>query len=150
SGADVVFLALHGGSGEDGRVQALLELNGLRYTGSGPLGCALAMDKDVAKRLMRAAGVPTPDWVMAPASGEEIERRLGYPVIVKPNQDGSTVGLSPVHGSAELEAAIAVAARFGPEVMIERYVPGRELTVGILDDAALAVGEIEPVGDGTI
>ena len=149
-GADVVFLALHGGAGEDGRVQALLELNGLRYTGSGPLACALAMDKDVAKRLMRDAGVPTPDWLMAPVAVDEVARRLGYPVIVKPNQEGSTVGLSLANGPAELEAAVATALAFGPEVVIERFVPGRELTVGVLGDTALAVGEIFPAAGGTI
>jgi D-alanine-D-alanine ligase len=141
---DLVFLALHGGTGEDGTVQTLLELAGLRYTGSGPLGSALAMDKDITKRLLRVAGVPTPDWRMAPVTDDEVQAALGFPVIVKPNREGSTVGLSLVPNPAGLAAATALAARFGSEVMLERYVPGRELTVGILDDAPLAVGEIIP------
>ncbi|MBI4512778.1 MAG: D-alanine--D-alanine ligase, partial [Gemmatimonadetes bacterium] len=76
---DVVFLALHGGPGEDGRVQALLELLGIPYTGSGPLGSALAMDKELSKRLFEDVGVPTPPWLMAPVHGAEVEHRLGFP-----------------------------------------------------------------------
>lgn len=142
SGIDLVVLALHGGAGEDGRLQALLELRGVPYTGSGVLGSAVAMDKDVAKQLMRQAGVPTADWLMAPADPAGVEARLGWPVVVKPSKQGSTVGLSVVRQPAELAAAIAEALRHDDEVMIERFVPGRELTVGILDGQALAVGEI--------
>ena len=141
---DLVFLALHGGSGENGTVQALLDLAGIPYTGSGRLGSALGWDKDVAKRLFLAAGVPTPDWLMAPAELGLIERRLGWPLIVKPNGQGSTVGLTLVEKAADLPAAVALAAKFDDAVMLERYIAGRELTVGVLDDAALAVGEIIP------
>lgn len=142
--ADVLFLALHGGRGEDGTLQALLEVVGLPYTGSGPLGSALAMDKDVSKRLFRQAGIPTADWLMAPVTAEEAGRRLGWPLIVKPSKQGSTVGLTKVDGPAGFEAAMALAARHDDEVMIEAYLPGRELTVGVLDGTALAVGEIIP------
>ena len=145
--ADVVFLALHGGTGEDGTLQALLDLTGVPYTGSGHRASALAMDKDVSKRLLRLAGIPTPDWLMAPASAEEVEARLGFPVVVKPNAQGSTVGLSVVKRADELEAAVATALRYDDEAMLERFVPGRELTVGILDDRALAVGEIVAPGE---
>jgi len=141
---DLVFLALHGGSGEDGTIQGLLDLAGLRYTGSGALGSALAMDKDVAKRLFLAAGVPTPEWLMAPAPLQAVRDQLGFPLIVKPNGQGSTVGLSLVTDPGRLEGAIATAAAFDAEVMLERYIPGRELTVGILDGEALTVGEIIP------
>lgn len=82
--ADVVFIALHGGSGEDGTVQALLDLVGVPYTGTGHLGSACAMDKDVAKRLFRSAGVPTPDWRMAPITPADVRQHLGLPVVVKP------------------------------------------------------------------
>src|SRR5215216_4858710 len=82
--ADVLFLALHGGRGEDGTLQTLLEMVGVPYTGSGRLGSAMAMDKDVSKRLFRVAGVPTPEWVMAPAAPTRIEREFGWPVVVKP------------------------------------------------------------------
>src|SRR5262249_59069216 len=81
--ADVLFLALHGGHGEDGTIQALLDLTGVPYTGSGHLASALAMDKDLSKRLFRAAGVPTADWLMAPVTPEQVAGVLGFPVIVK-------------------------------------------------------------------
>lgn len=142
--AEVLFLALHGGRGEDGTLQAVLDVVGVPYTGSGPLGSALAMDKDIAKRLFRAAGVPTADWLMAPASTSEVEAALGWPVVVKPSKQGSTVGLSIVEEPDALEPAVTEARRFDDEVLIERFIPGRELTVGILDDRALAVGEIIP------
>jgi D-alanine-D-alanine ligase len=139
---DLVFLAMHGGSGEDGTVQALLDLAGIPYTGSGKLGSALGWDKDVAKRLFVAAGVPTPDWLMAPISSSAAALWLGFPLIVKPNGQGSTVGLTLVRTPPELDAALELAGRFDAQVMLERYIDGRELTVGILDDQPLAVGEI--------
>ncbi|MEO6444165.1 MAG: D-alanine--D-alanine ligase [Gemmatimonadaceae bacterium] len=142
---DVVFLALHGGNGEDGTLQALLDLTGLPYTGSGHLASALAMDKDLSKRLFRDAGVGTADWLMAPATVDEVSQRLGFPVIVKPSKQGSTVGLSLVRDPALLGAAIAEAFHHDDEVMIEAFVPGRELTVGMLGGVALPVGEIIPV-----
>jgi D-alanine-D-alanine ligase len=142
--ADLVFLALHGGQGEDGTIQALFDLCGVRYTGTGPLGSALAMDKDLSKRLFRDAGVTTPDWLMAPASVAEVEAQLGFPVIVKPSKQGSTVGLTLVRGAADLAPAIAEAFRYDDEVMIEAFIAGRELTVGILGDEALPIGEIIP------
>jgi D-alanine-D-alanine ligase len=140
---DVVFIALHGGTGEDGTIQSVLDLAGLPYTGSGRLGSALAWDKDIAKRLFLAADVPTPPWLMAPVTADAVVAELGLPVIVKPTGQGSTVGLTLVVAAASLERAIDEAARFG-EVMVERYVDGRELTVGIRDGQALAVGEIVP------
>ncbi len=142
---DLVFLALHGGAGEDGTIQGALDLAGIPYTGSGTLGSALAMDKDVAKRLFLAAGVPTPKWLMAPVAPAHVVEQLGLPVIVKPNSQGSTVGLTLVREEASLPAALEEAARFDDEVMVEQYIPGRELTVGILDDEPLAVGEIVPL-----
>lgn len=142
--ADVAFLALHGGQGEDGTLQALLDLTGVPYTGSGHLASALAMDKDLSKLLFRAAGVPTADWLMAPATVEEVRARVGFPAVVKPSKQGSTVGLSVVKDPADLPAAIDEAFRFDDEVMIEQFIAGRELTVGILGDEALPVGEIIP------
>lgn len=144
---DVVFLALHGGAGEDGRIQALLDLAGMPYTGSNHIASAAAMDKDLAKRLFRSAGVPTADWLMAPAVGAEVERVLGWPVVVKPSKQGSTVGLTVVRAPGELAAAVKTAHAFDDEVMIERFIPGREFTVGILDQQALPVGEIFPPGE---
>lgn len=146
---DLVFLALHGGNGENGTIQSVLDLAGLRYTGSGRLGSAVAWDKDIAKRLFVGAGVPTPAWRLAPVTAEEIDAAFGFPAIVKPTGQGSTVGLTLVERAADLAAAIERAGAFDSEVMVERFVPGRELTVGILDDEALAVGEIIPA-EGTI
>lgn len=145
---DLVFLALHGGEGENGTIQALLDLAGLPYTGTGRLGSALGMDKDVAKRLFLAAGIPTAKWLMDPVDAATVGRELGYPVIVKPNSQGSTVGLTLVSEVGELEAAISRARQFDASVMIERYVPGRELTVGVLGEQPLAVGEIIPARGG--
>ena len=142
--ADVVFLALHGGQGEDGTLQALLDMAHVKYTGSGHLSSALAMDKDLSKKLFRMEDVKTADWLMAPATTERIEGILGLPVIVKPSKQGSTVGLSLVKKREDLGPAIAEASKYDDEVMVEQFIPGRELTVGILGDVALPVGEIFP------
>ena len=142
--AEVLFLALHGGHGEDGTLQTILDMIGVPYTGSGPIGSAMAMDKDIAKRLFQEAGIPTARWLMAPATVQEVETRLGWPVVVKPSKQGSTVGLTVVRSAGKLAAAIDEARKHDDEVMIEAFIPGRELTVGILDGAALAVGEIIP------
>ncbi len=144
---DVAFLALHGGRGEDGTIQALLDLAGVPYTGSGHLASALAMDKDLAKHLMRAHEVETADWLMAnnpasPPDAAHVEQALGLPVIVKPSKQGSTVGLSIVKQRGELAAALTEAFKHDDEVMLEQFIPGRELTVSILGGEALPVGEI--------
>jgi len=144
-GADVVFLALHGGQGEDGTVQALLDMAGVPYTGSGHMASALAMDKELSKILFRAAGVQTADWLMAPQSADTVEQVLGFPVVVKPSKQGSTVGLTVVKRRDQLTEAVTQALLYDDEVMIERFIPGRELTVGVLGDRALPVGEIKPV-----
>ena len=142
--ADAVFLALHGGRGEDGTLQAILDTLDVRYTGSGALGSGLAMDKDVSKRLFREAGVPTAEWLMAPAETGAAGKALGWPIVVKPSKQGSTVGLTVVKRPEDLPAAIEFAREYDDEVMLERFVPGRELTVGVLEGRALAVGEIIP------
>jgi D-alanine-D-alanine ligase len=142
--AEVLFLALHGGRGEDGTIQTVLEILGVPYTGSGPLGSGMAMDKDVSKRLFRASGVKTADWLMAPASADEVQDVIGWPAVVKPSKQGSTVGLTVVKRRADYTSAVELAARYDDEVMIEAFVPGRELTVGILEGEALPVGEIIP------
>ena len=141
---DLVFLALHGGTGEDGTIQAFLDLAGVAYTGSGHAGSAAAMDKDMSKHLFRAAGIPTPDWLMAPVDAEEVGARLGFPVVVKPNKQGSTIGLSVVRCAKDFQPAVDSALRYDDEVIIEQFIAGREFTVGILRDQALAVGEIIP------
>ncbi len=144
-GTEAVFIALHGGSGEDGHLQALLDLIGIAYTGSGPLGSALAMDKLVSKELFRGAGVPTPPWLVAPAEVSAIEAQLGgFPVVVKPSREGSTVGVSVARSAEELGPALEEASRYQGPALIERFIPGRELAVGVLGDKALPVVEIRP------
>lgn len=143
-GVDVVFLALHGGDGEGGAMQTLLEIAGIPYTGSGPLPSAAAMDKDIAKRLFRDAGVPTPAWLMAPVTADEVAEHMGFPVVVKPSKQGSSVGLTIVRSPNELQPAIDLAFRYDNEVMVEQFIPGRELTVPILGEEAMPVGEIIP------
>jgi len=142
--ANVIFLALHGGQGEDGTVQALLDVIGVPYTGSGHLASALAMDKDVSKRVLRDAGVRVARWLMAPASAADVAGKIRFPCVVKPSREGSSVGLTLVHVERELPGALAAAAAWDTEIMIEEFVPGLELTVGILGERALPVGEIRP------
>lgn len=142
---EVVFVALHGGAGEDGRIQAVLDLVGIPYTGSGPLGSALAMDKLVSKELFRSAGIPTPSWLVGPVGPEAVEAELGgYPVIVKPSNEGSTVGVTVVRSRDQLGPAMDKAAAFAGPPLIERFIPGRELAVGVLGDEALPIVEIRP------
>jgi D-alanine-D-alanine ligase len=148
---DLVFIALHGMWGEDGTVQALLEMRGVRYTGSGVLASALAMDKAMSKVMFRHAGVLTAEWFLVehetPSSEiERTSRAIGFPLVVKPNIGGSTVGLSIVQTPEKLSAAIEEARRYCPAVLLEKYIDGRELTVAILGDEALPMIEIRPEG----
>ncbi len=143
-GADVLFLAVHGGQLEGGTLQAVLDVIGVPYTGSGPLASALAMDKDLSKRLFRATGVPVPAWFMVPVAPEDVTTALGWPVIIKPSKQGSSVGLTLVKKAQDLGNAVKLAARYDDEVMAEQFIPGRELTVGVLGDVPLPVGEIVP------
>lgn len=147
---DVVFIALHGEAGEDGRIQAALDLAGLPYTGSGARASALSMDKDKSKQVFRCQDIPTPDWLSYSASGapnrEEMKAVGGFPVVVKPNDQGSTIGLTVVQEATELSDAFVEAAAYSNDVIVERYVPGRELTVSILDGEALPIVEIVPDG----
>ncbi len=146
--ADVVYVALHGTFGEDGRVQALLEMAGKRYTGSGVLASALAMDKAMSKRIFLHAGVPTPRWTTC-RPGERpgaaaLDACGSLPLVVKPNEEGSSVALTIVADEAALEPALELAGRHGEVILLEEYVPGRELTVAVIEDEALPVVEICP------
>ena len=139
--SDAVFLVLHGRQGEGGEVQELLEAAGIAFTGSDSRGSRLAMDKDGSKRRFRDAGVPTPDWLTWPARQSDIEE-LGLPLIVKPSRVGSTVGLTLMSDRAGLDSAVGKALTFDDQVILEPFLPGREYTVGVLEDRALGVGEI--------
>ena len=145
--ADAVFLALHGGCGENGRLQAVLECAGVPYTGSDPVGSALAMDKDLAKRLLRSAAVPTPEWVRFDTATDRIDvlcGAVGFPCVVKPTDGGSSVGVCFAGNEEELRKGIARAAAYGRYVLVERMIRGRELTVGILGERVLPPVEIRP------
>jgi len=146
--ADVVFVALHGGAGEDGTVQALLELTGRPYTGSGVLASAVAMDKAMSKRLFEQAGIPTPRWVLLTANADapraiDAPSLGGYPLVVKPNADGSSMGLTIVKSADALPAALDLAAQYG-DVLIEQFIPGRELTVAVVGEEPYPIVEIRP------
>ena len=144
--ADVVFLGLHGACGEDGRIQAALDLLGVPYTGSGYLGSALAMDKDLTKQLARAAGVRTPEWHIFRYTGEDlsaIERRVQLPCVVKPVDSGSSIGVAIAHTPEALRAALEENRKLG-RVIVEQYVKGREIDVGVLDGVSLPSIEIIP------
>jgi D-alanine-D-alanine ligase len=144
---DAVFLALHGGLGENGGVQGILEAAGVAYTGSGIEGSAVAMDKHVSKTLFRHHGIPTADWIVgdvADLASERIGSEIGWPCVVKPSDQGSTIGLTVVHGPGDLDAALKKASAFGSRIMAEAYLPGKELSVPILGEQALPVIEIRP------
>ena len=145
--ADAVFLALHGDMGENGQLQATLDSFGIRYTGSGYVGSLLAMDKDLSKKMLVGAGVPTPPWALvdlADAPISDVPAHVGYPCVVKPCSGGSSVGVSMVENATELQAALQAAAGYERYVLVEKRIIGRELTVGILADEVLPIVEIIP------
>jgi D-alanine-D-alanine ligase len=153
---DVVFPVMHGTYGEDGTIQGLLDLAGLPFVGAGVLGSAVAMDKDVTKKLLQAAKIPVVPWIAvyrtdwerdAKAVQEEIETKFKYPVFVKPASLGSSVGMTKVHSAQELAPALNLAAEFATKIMIERAVEAREIEVSVLGNAqprASVPGEIVP------
>lgn len=148
---DAVFIALHGKYGEDGIVQGVLELMGIPYGGSGVLASAIAMDKAAAKKIMTASGIPTAPFVEFSREtwdpGAELELPFACPAVVKPPCEGSAIGVVIVDSPGALRAALEAGFKIYDRIMVEAYVDGRELTVGILDDTALPVVEIIPVGE---
>ncbi len=142
--ADVVFLALHGAAGENGKVQAALDLFGVPYTGTGYDGSLLAMDKDLAKRLMRGAGILTADWICAAPKDRDAFRAVGFPCVVKPCGCGSSIGVTVVEDEGALDGALRFAARYEDRVLVEKKITGREFSVGVLEGESLPVIEIRP------
>lgn len=146
--ADVVFLALHGANGEDGKVQATFDLLGIPYTGTGYLSSALAMDKSITKQFFRAHHVPTPNGVTL-KKGQESEPLSGFglelPVVVKPCCGGSSVGVYIAHTNEEYWQAMKDAFSYEPEVVVEEYIEGREFSVGVVDGKAYPIIEIAPI-----
>jgi len=151
---EVAFIAMHGAGGEDGTIQELLEILAIPYTGPGASACRSSMDKPVAKQELRRAGIPTPDWVAfsqaafaelgAADALEEIEERLGFPLVVKPARGGSSLGVRFAAGRNDVPQAIVSALSYDDRVLLEQHVDGRELAVGVLDAEPLPIVEVRP------
>ena len=151
----IVFIGLHGGTGENGELQAALSLAGFKYTGSGPKACTLTMDKYVSKLMALDEGIPAPEYILMredllndyqdPNDFSAIEAKLGLPIIVKPNDSGSSVGISIVDKLFELKEAVKLALTYSDSVLLEQYIPGKELTATVLDGKALPLIEIRPL-----
>lgn len=145
SGAEVVFLAVHGRHGEDGTIQGLLEMMHIPYTGSGVLASSVAMDKAVTKTVVKAAGVVTPHAKVINAETDLTifcETHINYPCVVKPVREGSTLGINIAHDTAELQSAISAARAYDDKVLVEDFIAGREVTVGVMDGHALPIVEV--------
>lgn len=148
--ADLVFLALHGGEGEDGRIQALLELAGKPYTGSGVRASAVCMDKAINKMVFEYYSVETPAWAYLRSEeahgwrSSETIRRLGFPLVVKPVDQGSTIGLSIVKLESDVDGAIGLALKYSRGLVFEKYIDGREMTVAIVGNEVFPIVEITP------
>lgn len=145
--ADVVFLAMHGGMGENGQLQAYLDCMGIKYTGSGFSACLAAMDKNLSKTIFRASGVPTADWIYCRADEAE-NADVRFPCVIKPCSCGSSVGVTMVDTAEELADALAAAKKYEDKIIIEEKLCGREFSVGILGGKALPAVEIRPKGEG--
>lgn len=142
--AEVVFMALHGENGENGKIQACFDLMGIRYTGTDYLSSALAMDKGISKDIFRQYGVPTPMGTRL-KKGEKDEMTVPFPCVVKASCGGSSVGVSIAHNEEEYEAAKVEAFKYDDEVIIEQYIKGREFSVGVIQGKALPIVEIAPL-----
>lgn len=148
---DIAFIALHGKWGEDGTIQSLLELRGIKYTGSNVLSSSISMDKIMSKILFHHFDIPTPDWFSVrnettntKAVQDLIEKEFGYPCVIKPNDQGSTFGLSVCKSKDDVEEALQLSFKYSDKTIVEKYIPGHEMTVGILENKALPVLEIKP------
>lgn len=147
--ADVVYNAMHGDMGENGTLQGFLDCEGICYTGTGAIGALLSMDKDLSKRLLRDAGIATPDWILVRPDRESdvcdrVAGEIGFPCVIKPCSCGSSVGVSMVEDATALTEALTLGARYEETLLVEKKIVGRELTVGYLDGEALPPIEIIP------
>lgn len=143
--ADIVYMALHGADGENGKVQAAFDLLGIRYTGSGCLGSAVAMDKGLSKKIFLEAGIPTPKgFSVRKGQSGDLPEDMAYPIVVKPCCGGSSVGVSMVQSAEEYEAALQTAFRYEDEVVVEECIKGREFSAGVLGGESLPIIEIIP------
>lgn len=143
--ADIVYMALHGADGENGKVQATFDLLGIRYTGSGSVGSAVAMDKGLSKKIFLEAGIPTPKgFSVHKGQSGDLPEDMAYPIVVKPCCGGSSVGVSMVQSAEEYEAALQTAFRYEDEVVVEECIKGREFSAGVLGGESLPIIEIIP------
>jgi D-alanine-D-alanine ligase len=142
--AEVAFIALHGRFGEDGTVQGLLEMLGIPYTGSGVLASALAMDKIATKKMLLYHGLPTPAFAVFRRGGEREGELPPFPLVVKPAREGSTIGISVAHDQQQLARGLDEAFRHDDLVLVEQFISGGEITVGVLDGQALPVIQVVP------
>jgi len=145
--ADAVFIGCHGGMGENGRLQAVLDCIDVPYTGSGYLGCALAMDKHLTKTLLLQFSIPTAKWLIFDPSKdtlEDVKREIGIPCVVKPIGCGSSCGVSIVHDESEWDNAIEYSTKYEKTCLVEKMISGREFSIGVLDGQALPIIEIIP------
>ena len=139
---DIVFNALHGGIGQNGKIQAWMDQEGISYTGSGPISSANCMDKNTCKQMAMANNVQTAKWEILDSKDQS--PKLSLPFVIKPNDQGSTVGLTIVHDKSQIQKAIDEAFTHGENVMVEQYIQGRELTVTFLGDNTYPIVEIKP------
>lgn len=142
--ADIVFMALHGENGENGKIQACFDLNGIRYTGTDYVSSAICMNKAIAKDLFKAAGIPTPAGIHL-KKGEQPTEKVPYPCIVKACCGGSSVGVVIANNDAEYEQALAEGFKYDDEVVIEQFIKGREFSIGVVDGKAYPIIEIAPI-----
>ena len=143
---DVVFIALHGGYGEDGRLQKYLDKHSIQYTGSGSLASSIAMDKNKTKIIAKKHNVPVVEWEMINKNSNSINTKLEYPLIIKPNDGGSTIGIYYVENINKFKSSVSSAFSYSDNLMIEKYIKGREISVPILDNQILPLIEILPSG----
>ena len=141
---DIVLIALHGGIGENGRIQGMFESLGIRYTGSDALSSAICMDKHISKLLAEDVGIATPRWKRIRTGKSIYKNEFDYPFVVKPNSEGSTIGLTIVHNKNDYDSAVEEAFKYDDEILIEEFISGKEITVSIVGEDVLPIIEIRP------
>ncbi|MDR3306470.1 MAG: D-alanine--D-alanine ligase [Endomicrobium sp.] len=143
---DVAYIVLHGPMGEDGTVQGMLEIMGIPYAGSGVFASSASMDKDISKKLFRCSGIPTPEWMVV-KQFEPVAEIKKYPVVVKPVSQGSALGVAIVKNTSQFAVAAKEAFKYDKEIIVEKFISGKEITVGVLNGKSLPVIEIVPKGE---
>lgn len=143
---DIAYIVLHGHMGEDGTVQGMLEIMGIPYVGCGVFASSASMDKDISKKLFRCSGIPTPEWTVIKRL-EPVAEIKKYPIVVKPVSQGSALGVAIVKNATQFAVAAKEAFKYDKEIMVEKFISGKEITVGVLNGKSLPVIEIVPKGE---